>query len=295
MIIHARQALRLKPLQRVVVMCSSAEGWHRIASELQVHLGRARFLGPLQDTYVCTDFAALEEHLGEEPSYLDDVTLCRACQAMKMCRFYDRATEKAAEQQLLLTGEWNGDGLWSWSAPQPVVDAAGVLDPAKSEALMKKLAVGRAGQGKERIGLQEAILSIMEEEQQNLRSFLTGTRKRVQKKVQQNAGAVAANVAGQIFDDLADKGAQRLWEALRQQTSGRWRPSEERSPSDADQQVSAAERMLGLSWPYSSEELEKAFRQAAMRSHPDRGGSTEAMTALNQSRTLLKQRRFTGQ
>lgn len=48
-----------------------------------------------------------------------------------------------------------------------------------------------------------------------------------------------------------------------------------------------AAAVLGLTWPCTKEELNVAFKKAALQAHPDRGGSTEAMAALNNARDTL--------
>lgn len=48
-----------------------------------------------------------------------------------------------------------------------------------------------------------------------------------------------------------------------------------------------AAMLLGLTWPCTKDELNIAFKAAALKAHPDRGGSTEAMAKLNNAREIL--------
>lgn len=290
--LHARQALLLDPITKVIVLYSSDPGWQKVASELQVRLGRRHLSNHPGGVYVCDDLVALKEELGQELEYLDGVTLCGTCSSLKPCRGYDQGTERAASSAKILTGEWVDD-QWSWSAPQNVVDIAGVYDGRRSDALAQKLGVRSPAGGAE--GLKGAFFSILDEEKELLGGFLKGSRKRVQRQVQERAGSVAAHLTGQVFDELADKGAQRLWEALRRSagTAGT-APSGQSARSQQDRDLENAEVLFGLQWPYTITELEAAFRREAMNAHPDRGGSTERMSEVNAGRDLIKRTRFNG-
>lgn len=46
--------------------------------------------------------------------------------------------------------------------------------------------------------------------------------------------------------------------------------------------------VLGLSGPVTAKEIDAAYRAAAATAHPDTGGSTEAMAALNRARAEAK-------
>lgn len=48
-----------------------------------------------------------------------------------------------------------------------------------------------------------------------------------------------------------------------------------------------AARLLGLSWPCAKDAIAPAFKKAALRAHPDRGGSDEAMAKINAARETL--------
>ncbi len=50
-----------------------------------------------------------------------------------------------------------------------------------------------------------------------------------------------------------------------------------------------AAQALGIPWPCTWEQLTKAFRTAAMKAHPDHGGSTEEMARINLAREVLTQ------
>lgn len=45
--------------------------------------------------------------------------------------------------------------------------------------------------------------------------------------------------------------------------------------------------ILGLSWPATVTEIESAFRKKALMTHPDQGGTDEAMHELVQARKAL--------
>lgn len=51
--------------------------------------------------------------------------------------------------------------------------------------------------------------------------------------------------------------------------------------------AAAAARVLGISWPATRAEVVKAFRAAAVRVHPDLGGTDEAMRAVIEARDTL--------
>ena len=52
--------------------------------------------------------------------------------------------------------------------------------------------------------------------------------------------------------------------------------------------VEAAAKVLGVGWPLTQEELEKAFKRAAMRAHPDHGGNDALMRTVLTAREVLK-------
>lgn len=56
-------------------------------------------------------------------------------------------------------------------------------------------------------------------------------------------------------------------------------------PPHAD--ILAALALLGLTAPTTREAVREAYRAKALEAHPDRGGSHEAMVALNEARELL--------
>lgn len=295
MLVHVRQALLLKSLRRVLTLCCKSADWQRVASELQVQIGRQRMTRHEGVVYVCSDIDGLLSQFESKESYLEEVMLCGTCQEMRMCREYDKLSERAAEEAFLLTGEWSEDGQWSWSAPARVVEAAGVRDPKKSDLLLQRFDVTRASSGEGLIGmLKNASQSIVFGERERFEQLLQGARGRVQRNVKKAAGNVAAEAAGQVFDSLADEGAKRLYDAIRNlgkkdghPSGGAWAPS-----NHQDVELDSAESLLELRWPYSPEQLEAAFKAAALRSHPDRGGSSSAMASVNQARALIRRVRF---
>jgi hypothetical protein len=56
------------------------------------------------------------------------------------------------------------------------------------------------------------------------------------------------------------------------------------------QQVSNEYNVLGLSLNCRWEDVQRAYRKLAMQCHPDRGGSTERMQAVNVAYSTLKKR-----
>ena len=50
-----------------------------------------------------------------------------------------------------------------------------------------------------------------------------------------------------------------------------------------------AEKLLGLTPPYTELEVRAAYRQQALRTHPDKGGTAEAFRAVKQATSLLLQ------
>lgn len=48
-----------------------------------------------------------------------------------------------------------------------------------------------------------------------------------------------------------------------------------------------AAKVLGLTWPATKSDVTKAFRKAAMKSHPDLGGTDAAMREVNAARETL--------
>lgn len=48
--------------------------------------------------------------------------------------------------------------------------------------------------------------------------------------------------------------------------------------------------VLGLSRGYTADELKKSYRRAALKNHPDRGGSDDAMSRINSAYELLSKR-----
>lgn len=68
--------------------------------------------------------------------------------------------------------------------------------------------------------------------------------------------------------------------------SRRVRPAPQpRRPADSPQRRAA--RVLGIDWPASRSDVVAAFRRAALRSHPDVGGSNAAMVEVVRARAVL--------
>lgn len=58
-------------------------------------------------------------------------------------------------------------------------------------------------------------------------------------------------------------------------------------PRNMEMPPHEAARLLGLPWPCQKDQLAPAFKKAVLISHPDRGGSTEAMAKINVARDVL--------
>ncbi len=64
-------------------------------------------------------------------------------------------------------------------------------------------------------------------------------------------------------------------------------PRQGRLPQDIGIPPEEAAAVLGIRWPCTLEQMNTAYRSAAMAAHPDRGGSNEAMSKINQARDAL--------
>lgn len=51
-----------------------------------------------------------------------------------------------------------------------------------------------------------------------------------------------------------------------------------------------AAKRLGVAWPCSAEELKKAYRASALKTHPDHGGNSEAFRAVAEDYKFLNRR-----
>jgi hypothetical protein len=52
-------------------------------------------------------------------------------------------------------------------------------------------------------------------------------------------------------------------------------------PCSCPAELAASLELLGLSWPFTAPQLRAAYRRASLEHHPDRGGTTATMQALN--------------
>jgi hypothetical protein len=59
-------------------------------------------------------------------------------------------------------------------------------------------------------------------------------------------------------------------------------------PRDCPPCAAEALELLGLSWPCTAEDVTAAYRKRSLEAHPDRGGSKEAMQAINEAHHRLK-------
>lgn len=63
-----------------------------------------------------------------------------------------------------------------------------------------------------------------------------------------------------------------------------------RSKRAMDESVTRMASLLGLTWPATAAEIEIAFRKKALVTHPDQGGTDQAMDELVQARRVLLQK-----
>lgn len=75
-------------------------------------------------------------------------------------------------------------------------------------------------------------------------------------------------------------------EAPKRRNSHDYSPPKPPEPTRAER-LSSAAKTLGVTWPASKEEIKKAFKRAALKSHPDMGGSDQAFIQVKQARDLL--------
>jgi len=84
----------------------------------------------------------------------------------------------------------------------------------------------------------------------------------------------------------------RIIRGLRELRGENVGPEQAAQPSSKDAELGF--KLLGLSPSASWEEIERAYRQKAKIHHPDRGGDQDAMRALNDAYSALKQLRGRG-
>jgi hypothetical protein len=58
-------------------------------------------------------------------------------------------------------------------------------------------------------------------------------------------------------------------------------------PCSCPAELAASLELLGLSWPFTAPQLRAAYRRASLEHHPDRGGTTATMQALNEAHERL--------
>jgi hypothetical protein len=61
-----------------------------------------------------------------------------------------------------------------------------------------------------------------------------------------------------------------------------------RLPADCPPELADSLRTLGLAWPCTGEDVTAAYRKRSLEQHPDRGGTVEAMQAVNAAHERLK-------
>jgi hypothetical protein len=60
-------------------------------------------------------------------------------------------------------------------------------------------------------------------------------------------------------------------------------PLRQPEPNLPPQGISRSVRLLNLPWPFTIEQLKKAYHAKAMETHPDRGGSAAAFNSINKA------------
>lgn len=90
-------------------------------------------------------------------------------------------------------------------------------------------------------------------------------------------------------DDFSRQARRRSnYDPPRAQPREQPRPSVPKKPEPTrEERLSSAARTLGITWPASKEQVKKAFAKAAMKTHPDLGGSDAAFIAVKQARDVL--------
>ena len=68
---------------------------------------------------------------------------------------------------------------------------------------------------------------------------------------------------------------------------GKWPWDYLRAPTARQQSVSRARKLLGITASADHREIREAHRRLSAMSHPDKGGSKDAMQELNAARDLL--------
>jgi len=93
----------------------------------------------------------------------------------------------------------------------------------------------------------------------------------------------------QVYDDEPRSRPRRP--AYRDNSPPPYTPPPRRPPAPPpptrEERLAAAAQTLGITWPASREQVKKAFRASALRSHPDTGGTNEGMKAVIEARDIL--------
>lgn len=66
-------------------------------------------------------------------------------------------------------------------------------------------------------------------------------------------------------------------------------PDEDDTMAPTDPKVRDAMEILGLEWPYTEAEVEDAYQSLVQSTHPDTGGDSNKMSALNKAREHAKE------
>ena len=123
----------------------------------------------------------------------------------------------------------------------------------------------------ERQRQQQEIASLraeLEREQTDSERFLTNSESMYEREREKRQKAEEAAVRWQQLADEAQRGAERAWQACQYVYALGFNDALE---------VHHALTVLGLQWPCTFEEVKKAYRQLAMKFHPDRNpGDKEA-------------------
>jgi tryptophan 2,3-dioxygenase len=77
-------------------------------------------------------------------------------------------------------------------------------------------------------------------------------------------------------------------EQIRREAAEFWEAYRERERIWNERPLAQYETVLGLNKGFTSAELKKAYKRAALRAHPDKGGSTEAFRSVHEAYEYLK-------
>jgi hypothetical protein len=81
-----------------------------------------------------------------------------------------------------------------------------------------------------------------------------------------------------------------VWKLVKQMLSARTKLLDILNPLVAENSVERASLILGLRWPCTADEVEKAYRAQAQAKHPDHGGDHDEFVELQRAYEMMKER-----